>query len=408
MKIIILGGGPTGCAAAYFLYQKGNSDITIYEKAEIGGCARTNFYDKIPYEFGPQVMFTDKERLRRIFERFLTCYPPPDKSGKYRYAVDIDGKMENFHNFPVTFRNICRFKNPAEIVWELCRANLQKTDYTNFETYCISRIGGFLYESYVKNYNKKAWQMDPREMDCDWVRFRPMKLRFKTARFGGQWQGHPGNYNPMWEAMTTNIAIKKVSIDTVGDFEYFVDGTRVTADLIITTIPLSRKLEFVNTCIVYVALKSDAVVMPCAFTTFPNNYDFTRIFEYKQQFFVPSEYTVISFEFPRKDECREGYYIEQALWFCRNILKKESKEWWVDNREKVYPLSTRRNMDYFKQLLNDSAAKNIIPLGRAGMHAYVSKDTCIRMGMELSDQLDELMVPGEKVQRLTEMRKNLY
>ena len=132
------------------------------------------------------------------------------------------------------------------------------------------------------------------------------------------------------------------------------------------------------------------------------------IFEYKQQFFVPSEYTVISFEFPWKNERREGYYVEQALWFCRNILKKEEKEWWVDNREKVYPSATRKNMDYFRQLLDNSAAKNIIPLGRAGMHAYISKDTCIRMGVELADYLDELMIPGKKVQRLAAMRKNLH
>lgn len=80
----------------------------------------------------------------------------------------------------------------------------------------------------------------------------------------------------------------------------------------------------------------------------------------------------------------------------------------MDNREKIYPLATRKNIDYFKHLLDDSAGKNIIPLGRAGMHAYVSKDTCVRMGMELADYLDELMNPGKKVQRLASMRKNLH
>lgn len=408
MKIVILGGGPTGCAASYFLQQKGNSDITIYEQAQIGGCARTNFYDKIPYEFGPQIMFTDKKYLRNIFERFLTCYPPPNKFKRYGYAVDINGTMKSFHDFPVTFRNIFRFGNPAKIMYELCRVNMKKPDYTNFETYCTSRIGRVLYETYIKNYNKKAWQMDPRNMDCDWVHFRPVRLQIKSARFGDQWQGHPGNHNPMWAGMTASAHIKQVSVGVGEDFEYFVDGSRITADLIITTIPMSRRLEFINTCIVYVVLKSEAVIMPCATTTFPNNYDFTRVFEYKQQFFVSSAYTVISFEFPWRNECRKDNYIAQALWFCRNILKKEDREWWADNREKIYPLATRKNMDYFKRLLENSAGQNIIPLGRAGMHAYVSKDTCIRMGMELADYLDELMDPKTKIKRLTTMRRNLH
>ena len=408
MKIIILGGGPTGCAAAYFLQKKGNFDITIYEKAEIGGCARTSFYEKIPYEFGPQIMFTDREYLRCVFERFLTCYLPPNRFKKYKYAVDIAGMMKNFHNFPITFRDIFRFKNRAEIICELCRANLKRPDYSNFETYCISRTGKFLYEKFIKNYNKKAWQMNPCEMDCGWVHFRPIKVHLKAARFGDQWQGHPGNYNPMWEAMSANTCVKKINVDFGEDFEYFVDGERVEADLIITTIPLSKKLKFINTCIVYAALKSDLFVMPCATTTFPNNYDFTRVFEYKQQFFVASEYTVVSFEFPWKDECQKDHYLKQALWFCKNILKKEVKEWWVDNRETIYPLATRKNNDYFNQLIGVSASKNIIPLGRAGMHAYVSKDTCLRMGMETADYLDELMNPGKKVQRLASMRKNLH
>ena len=45
----------------------------------IGGCAHTKFCEGIPYEFGPQILFTDEERLQKIFEEFLTNRSPPTK-----------------------------------------------------------------------------------------------------------------------------------------------------------------------------------------------------------------------------------------------------------------------------------------------------------------------------------------
>jgi UDP-galactopyranose mutase len=408
MKIAILGGGPAGCAAAYFLRQKGVSDIIVYERAKRGGCAHTDFYENIPYEFGPQIMFTDKDYLRRIFEKFLPCYPPPNKDKHYKYMVSVDGTLGDCHDFPVTIGNIFKLKKFAKISYELCRAHLAKRDYSNFENYCISRIGKTLYETYIKNYNRKAWQMDPADMDTEWARFRPLTLQARSSRFKNQWQGHPGNYNPMWEAMTSDIEVKQAHVRLGGDVEYFVNGSPVEADLIVTTIPMSEKLEFINTCIVYVVLRSDATVMPCAFTTFPNTYTFTRIFEYRQEFRVESHYTVISFDFPWKNECRKDHYIEQALWFCKHMLKKEVVDHWLDNREKIYPVPTRKNSSYFRRLVEDIATRTIIPIGRAGMHAYISKDTCIRMGMETAEYLDELMDPGTKTKRLLDMRKDLH
>jgi len=408
MKITILGAGPAGCAAAYFLRRRGFKDITIYEKEKIGGCAFTNFYNKIPYEFGPQVMFTDKEYLKLVFEQFLYCHPPPNAKKKYEYSVSIDGTIDDCHRFPVTMMNAFKFRNPIKVLCEMAGACCARPDYSNFENYCISRLGKTFYETYVRNYNRKAWQMDPKDMDTDWVHFRPLKLQLTSSRFGKQWQGHPGNYNPMWATMTEGVKLETGDVHVNGDLEYCINGSRLKTDLMITTISMSQDLEFVNTCLVYVALKSDTVVMPCAFTTFPNTYDFTRIFEYRQQFYVDSQCTLLSFDFPWKGEYKKDRYIEQALWFSKHMLKKEVAEHWIDNRTKIYPLSTRKNLNLFNELLKKTARGNIIPIGRAGSHAYVSKDTCIRMGMEVADHLDELTDPDKKVTRLLEIRKDLH
>lgn len=408
MRVAILGGGPAGCAAAYFLRQEGINDIVIYERDKIGGCAYTRFYAGISYEFGPQIMFTNKDYLQRIFEHFLPYCPPPSADGQYKYVVSVDGTLDDVHDFPITVDNVLKMKNPGDVIYELYQINLQSPNYENFEDYCISRVGRTLYETYIRNYNRKAWQMDPQDMDTEWVKFRPLTLQRTATRFGDQWQGHPGNYNPMWDQMTAGCRVEYGAVTVGDDLDYYIDHELIQADLIVTSLSMSDRLEFVNTCLVYVALKSEQTLLPRAFTTFPNTYDFVRAFEYRQQFEVDSECTLVSFDFPWRYKYRESEYVEQALSFCERMLKKEVAEHWVTNRERIYPVNTRENMRRFQDLLERASSRNVIPIGRAGMHAYCSKDTAIRMGLETAEYLGELLNPETKLARLYEMRKDLH
>lgn len=407
MKVAILGGGVAGCAAAYFL-KEGGHDTTIYEKADLGGCSHTRFFENIPYEFEAQVAFTDKDYIREIFEQFLTMYPPPHPSGRYEYKCSIDGTLDNLSDFPVSIDSILRLPNAADIMWELYNLNLDRTEFDNFEAYCTSRFGKTLYETFIKNYNEKAWQMDLTDMDTEWVRFRPLSVARHSVRFGEQWLGHPGNYNPMWEKMSEgcDVVYKEVSIDD--DLSYSVDGKPIESDLIVTTLPMSNRLGFVNTCLVFVVLDSEQTIMPRAFTTFPNNYNFVRIFEYRQQFAVDSPVTLISFHFPWKGDLPAFDFELEAITFCKDVLKKPVLQSWVESRETIYPINTKDNGFLFRGLLEETMYNNIVPIGRLGMHAYVSKDTAIRMGYETNKYLGELLDPSYKIDRLLQMRGDLH
>ena len=57
-KFIIIGGGPSGLAAAHEL-STNNYDVTVYEKANIvGGLARTIEYKNCKYDIGPHRFYT--------------------------------------------------------------------------------------------------------------------------------------------------------------------------------------------------------------------------------------------------------------------------------------------------------------------------------------------------------------
>jgi UDP-galactopyranose mutase len=408
MKIAVLGGGPAGCAAAHFLRARGLEDVTIYEQSELGGCAHTRVFEGIPYEFGPQVMFTDREDLRRIFERFLPYHPPPNPERRYRYLCSVDGSLDDPHDFPLTLANVLKAARPLDVIDELYRLELSRPDHENFERYCISRVGRTLYETYIKNYNAKAWRMDPAEMDTEWVHFRPLTLQRSASRFGDQWQGHPGDYNPMWAEMARGARLVRGRVDVVGDLDYRYDGAPIDADVVVTTLTPSPRLEHVNTCLVFVALRSEQTVLPAAFVTFPNHYDFVRAFEYRQQFAVDSAYTLLSFDCPWRGVLDRDRFVGQALDFCRHVLRREIAEWWVESRERIYPLSTSANLGTLRAVLDMSVERPVIPIGRAGLHAYASKDTVIRMGRDVAEHWDELLDPRRKSARLQAMRRDLH
>lgn len=410
MKVAILGGGPAGCAAAHALRAGGLSDITVIEKEALGGCSRTQKYEGIPFEFGPQIMYTDEDRLRAVFERWLTQTPPPTHDREYHPAVSIDGTLDDPHDFPITIKNVMKLPDPGKVIYELYQLNLAQPDFSNFEAYIVSRMGRTLYETYVEKYNLKQWKIHPRDMDAEWARFRTLTLREKPDMFRGRWQGHPGDYNPMWSGMTEGVHVTTGLCDVSEDFQRVtVDGDPIDADLVVSTLPLSKQLGFINTYIVYVVVESDGNVMPSYATSFPNDYSFVRVMDFKQQYQVQSRYALLDFEFPWVGECDEAKFHEEVGWFCRNVLKKEIVEKWVWNKERIYPVSTRETLSQVERQLALAARSKVVPIGRSGVHAYCSKDTCIRMAMTLADGLPELTSgdPDRKRKVLDRMREKL-
>ena len=400
MKVLILGGGPAGCAAAWYLKQKGINNITIIEKDEagLGGCSRTSFYHDIPYEFGPQVLYTDEKDIQEVFEKWLVNRKPPTEDGEFHPKVFPYGAIDDPHDFPITVANIFKLKNPSKAIYELYKINLDKPDFSNFEAYMISRIGKTLYDTYVGNYNVKHWKMNPSEMSADWAKERTLTLRARNDMFQGKWQGHPGDYTPLWKGLTEGCEIIKGEASISADMATaYVDGKEYPADLVISTLPLGGDMDYVHTCKVFIGVKRKEFLMPSYANSFPNNYNFTRIMEYKQQYYVDSEYSLINFAFPwnKKTGLDEKACVEEAEKFVKDILKRDIKDTWVEVRKWTYPVHTRNSEKLLEEKLNLVESSKIVPMGRCGIHCYVSKDTCLRMARIVANHMEDILRGGK-------------
>ena len=136
-----------------FLREKGWA-VTIIDKAPFtGGGIRTFFHGGHPYTFGPRHFLSP---FPEAYE-FMNKYVPLRHIKKINYTF-IEGDGE-FYTYPMHQDDIAKMPESEQILDEL--ANRPKeSNPQNFEEFWMHRVGETLYNKFVKEYNKKAWQID--------------------------------------------------------------------------------------------------------------------------------------------------------------------------------------------------------------------------------------------------------
>jgi protoporphyrinogen oxidase len=66
-RLVIVGGGPSGMAAAYEATRHGASALVIEKWDRVGGLARTLVRDGTRYDIGPHRFFTANVEVRQLF-----------------------------------------------------------------------------------------------------------------------------------------------------------------------------------------------------------------------------------------------------------------------------------------------------------------------------------------------------
>ena len=166
-KIVIIGAGPTGLAAAYRLRELGHEDWVVLEANDYVGGLATSFTDEkgFTYDIGGHVMFSHYAYYDELVDKLM---------GSDYTELNRDAWVWMEDRFiPYPFQNNLRdleAKTVYECVLGLIEAQ-QKTASTpeNFRDWVLATFGSGIAEHFMFPYNFKVWATPAELMNYIWI-----------------------------------------------------------------------------------------------------------------------------------------------------------------------------------------------------------------------------------------------
>ena len=366
-KVLIIGGGFAGCAAADLLKKISSMEITLVERGPfLGAGVRTFFYGGHPYTFGPRHFLTQNEA---VFN-YLNNIVPMRRCAEHEFKTYVE-QDNAFYNYPIheddikimpDFDKICAERKVATGV----------QNAKNLEEYWIGSVGRTLYDKFIEKYNYKMWMVDDNKV-IDTFGWSPKGVDIKSGPRAA-WDiaissypiAHDG-YNYFFDYATSGVKVllnTKIEQYEIGHKRVKIEGVWSEFDVIINTISPDIIFNEAYGELPYIGRDLLKIVVPTE-TVFPENVywvyyandePFTRIVEYKKFTLHKSNSSLLGLEIPSLNG-------------------------------KHYPLPFKQEIERAKKYFNDMP-NHVYSIGRAGSYRYgLDIDDCIEQAMVMVDQI---------------------
>ncbi len=209
-KVIILGAGPAGLTAGYYLLKNSKDyEVIIVEKDTlVGGISKTINYSGNRMDLGGHRFFTKEKQINNIWQEILPVQgkgsyddillksnknfspkgPNPEKEDKVfliRNRVSRIYYSKKFFDYPVnlsfnTIKNLGLIKT-IQSGFSYLKSILVKKEETNLENFYINRFGKKLYSIFFEGYTEKLWGRNPKNIDASWGKQRVKGISIKEV-----------------------------------------------------------------------------------------------------------------------------------------------------------------------------------------------------------------------------------
>ena len=303
--VLVVGAGLAGATTARVLAESGFRVIVVERRRHVGG----NCYDRIDengitiHLYGPHIFHTNIGEVWNFVNRFAEF-----RYYQHRVLSFVEGR---FVPFPINRDTICEVFGVnigTEEVETFLKDEVRRSKFNdppkNFRDVVVSQVGERLYELFFKNYTLKQWNRDPEELAPDVAKRIPVRYGRDDRYFSDRYQGIPARgYTHMVENMLDHPGISVVT-----NMDYFELRDHVKPRLTVYTGELDRFFDYAHGKLEYRSLKllfrtyDVEYYQPAAVVNYPNDYDWTRITEFKHMTGEKSPRTTVLFEYP----CSEG------------------------------------------------------------------------------------------------------
>lgn len=358
-EYVVVGAGLAGLTIAERVANVLGVKVLVIEKrSHIGG----NVYDSynedgiLIHNYGPHIFHTNDKTVYDYLSQFT-------KWNDFWHCVltYVDG---NLIPMPITVETINRLYNMNlscdEVEEFLKKKAIDIPEIKTSRDVALSKVGEDIYQKFFENYTKKQWGIDPGEIDTSVISRIPIRYNRDTRYFNDRYQGMPKHgYTKMCEAMVKN---KNVKLLLNTDYKEVLSD--ITYDKLIYTGPTDYFYDYKHGKLSYRSIDFEfetfdlATYQEAPVVNYPNDYDFTRITEFKQMTWQEHKKTTILKEFP----CAEG--------------------------EPYYPFPTKECKAQFALYQEEMEKETkVYFLGRLAQYRYYNMDAVIGEALHLFEEL---------------------
>lgn len=203
---LIVGSGMFGATFARLATDSGKKCLVIDKRLHIAGNCYTENVEGIQvHRYGPHIFHCNDDEIWSFVNRFA--------------------KFNNFRNSPIAMHNGKAYSLPFSMytfnqMWgvttpEEAQARIEaqrlKLDRepANLEEQALSLVGYDIYEILIRDYTRKQWQKDPKELPASIIKRLPVRLTWDNNYFNDKYQGIPtGGYTQLFENMLAGIEVR--------------------------------------------------------------------------------------------------------------------------------------------------------------------------------------------------------
>lgn len=307
---LVVGAGFAGAVLAERLAsQAGKTCLVVEKRPHIAGNAY-DAHDKagiLLHAYGPHYFRTNSERIVQYLSRFTEWHPV-----EYKILSWTDGR---YWQFPInlnTFEQLIGHPSTSgEMEAALAAWRVPVEHPENSEEMIVSQVGWELYEKFFKNYTRKQWRRDPRELDASVCGRIPIRTNRDDRYLSEKFQALPREgYTKMFGKM---LAHPNITVLLNTDYRQVLAQTRFGH--LIYTGPIDDYFDYCFGPLPYRSLRFEPETVeteffqPAVQINYPNDHDFTRIVEIKHATGQKIARTTIVREYPADYEAgREPYY----------------------------------------------------------------------------------------------------
>lgn len=367
VDVLVVGAGFSGSVVAEQLAGQGLSVRVIDKRDHIGGNAydRVDDHGVLMHPYGPHIFHTNSQRIFDYLSQFTAWRPyehrvlakAGDKLVPIPINIDTVNALYGLHldedTIQTFFDGVREPRNPIR----------------TSEDVVLNAVGRDLYETFFRGYTRKQWGLDPSELAASVAARVPTRTNHDDRYFADTYQAIPREgYTALFSKLLDHSGIHvELGVD------FFEMRKPVEADHIVYTGPVDAFYAQCYGPLPYRSLRFEHEHLPdteqyqsVGTVNYPNDYDYTRITEFKHVTGQVHAGTSIMREYPQA----QG--------------------------DPYYPIPRPENEALFKRYealaLQES---DVTFVGRLAQYRYYNMDQCVGAALKASEYvLEKLGMPA--------------